>query len=261
MMNMTDDKIEKVRITSRGYELAASGTLSIATYLRYFEHMRWHTISTSEKLPLRRFWMLGVVRAQTVEVYKSVGFDVELELTMWLARVGRSSMDFSHDMVRVSDGALVARSTATIVALDSTRKPAAIGEGAREYLVTKEVISPERLEGAPPADAWERTVDLRPSDHDLQQHVNHARYAELVDDTRLLCARVSGYGSGDWDGRVRRFSIAYEQEARLGDTVVARTWRTRARDRCLDFLLTKSSTVVVTRARIELLAPRSPSQL
>lgn len=256
---MTDDKIEKLRITSRGYELAASGTLSIATYLRYFEHIRWHSISTSEKLPLRRFWMLGVVRAQTVEVYKAVGFDVELELTIWLARVGRSSMDFSHDMVRVSDGALVARSTATIVALDAARRPSVIGDGAREYLVTKEAILPERLDEAPPSDAWERTVELRPSDHDLQQHVNHARYAEFVDDTRLLCARAGGYGSGEWDGRVRRFSIAYEQEARLGDAVVARTWHTRARDRCLDFLMTKSSTVVVTRARIELLTPRRAS--
>lgn len=249
---MSDDKIEKLRITTRGYELAASGVLPVATYLRYLEHIRWHTISTSEKLPLRQFWMLGVVRAQAVEIYEPVSFNVELELSMWLSRLGRTSMSFSHDIHRVSDGALVGRSTATIVALDSERRPAVIGEGASDYLVTREAISLERLEDPPPADAWERTVSLRPSDHDLQQHVNHARYAELIDDTRLLAAAAGGYGPGSWDAHVARFSIAYEQEARLGDAVVARTFRTQGRDRSVDFVLTKGESSIVTRARIEL---------
>jgi YbgC/YbaW family acyl-CoA thioester hydrolase len=251
---MSSDKIEKLRITSRGYELAASGVLSVATYLRYLEHIRWHTISTSEKLPLRKFWLLGVVRAQAVEIYKAISFDVELEVSMWLSRLGRTSMDFSHDIVRVSDGGLVGRSTATIVALDSERRPAAIGERAGDYLVTRETIAPDRFEGTAPRDAWERAVDLRPSDHDLQQHVNQARYADLIEDTRLLCAAANGYGPGEWDGRARRFSIAYEQEARMGDAVVARTWRTEGETgaRRVDVLLSKGTSAVVTRARIAL---------
>ncbi|HEX7669375.1 MAG TPA: hotdog domain-containing protein [Polyangiaceae bacterium] len=251
---MTENKIEKLRITSRGYELAASGYLSVATHLRHLEHIRWNTISTSEKLPLRKFWMLGVVRAQVLEIYEPVSFNVELELSMWLSRLGRTSMDFSHDIVRVSDGALVGRSTATIVALDSDRRPATIGEGASDYLVTRESITPDRFDDVtpPPEDAWERAVGLRPSDHDLQQHVNHARYAELIEDTRLLCAAANGYGPGTWDGRARRFSIAYEQEARMGDAVVAHTWVTRpeAGARGVDIRLSKGNGGVVTRARI-----------
>jgi acyl-CoA thioesterase FadM len=250
---MNEDKIEKLRITSRGYELAQSGFLSVATHLRHLEHIRWNTISTSEKLPLRKFWMLGVVRAQVVEMYEPVSFNVELELSMWLSRLGRTSMDFSHDIVRTSDGALVGRSTATIVALDSDRRPAAIGEGAAEYLVTRESIAPDRFEDAPPPEeAWERGVALRPSDHDLQQHVNHARYAELIEDTRILCAAANGYGPGTWDGRALRFSIAYEQEARMGDEVTAHTWVTRpaAGSRSVDVRLSKGSGMVVTRARI-----------
>lgn len=250
---MTEDKIERLRITSRGYELAASGFLSVATHLRHLEHIRWHTISTSERLPLRKFWMLGVVRAQVVEMYEAVSFNVELELSMWLSRLGRTSMDFSHDIVRVSDGALVGRSTATIVALDSERRPAAIGEGAADYLVKRDSIAPDRFDDGVPAEGvWERTVDLRPSDHDLQQHVNHARYAELIEDTRLLAAAANGYGPGAWDGRARRFSIAYEQEARMGDAVVAHTWVTppAAGARSVDVRLSKGSGVVVTRARI-----------
>lgn len=263
---MSNDKkieelTEKVTITSRGYELAANGVVSVATHLRYLEHIRWSTISTSGKLPLRNFWQLGVVRAQTVEIYEQVRFGVELELSMWLSRLGRTSMDFSHDIVRVADGVLVGRSTATIVALDSERRPTAVGPGAVDYLLHREAIVPDRLNGDAPRGAWERSVELRPSDHDLQQHVNHARYAELMEDTRLLCALEGGYGAGDWDAPARRFSIVYEKEARLGDAVVAKTWRTNAPNGdspppSVDVLMTKGSSTVVARARIELPRPR-----
>ncbi|HVU01709.1 MAG TPA: hotdog domain-containing protein [Polyangiaceae bacterium] len=248
---MDDALIERIRITSRGYELSASGVLSMATFLRYLEHLRWSTIVSSEKLPLRQFWALGVVRSQAVEIYDQVSFGAELELSMWLARVGRSSMDFSHDITRATDGSLVGRSTATIVALDSDRRPAVIGDGARAYVLAREAIVPDRFDGAPaPAHAWKRRVELRPSDHDLQQHVNHARYAELVDDTRLLAAAADGYGPGYYGGHVRRLSISYEQESRVGDDVVAHTFRTPDESRSVDVILTKGGGTVVTRARL-----------
>ncbi len=248
---MHDDKVESLRIVTRGYEVASSGTISPSQFLRYFEHLRWRTISGSGKLPLRRFWPLGVVRSQVLEIHRPVSFDVEIEITMWLSRVGRTSMTFSHDMVRVTDGKLVGRSTATIVALDSKRRPSPIGEGARAYLLEREGIAAERLETEPPEDAWERAVDVRPSDHDLQQHVNHARYADFVEDTRWFCAQAGGYGPGEWDGPCGTLSIAYEQEARVGDGLVARTWRTPGRERSLDFALVKPGGVA-TRARLEL---------
>jgi len=248
---------EKITITSRGYELAANGVISTANFLRYLEHLRWSTIATSGKLPLRKFWRLGVVRAQTVELYEQIGFGVELELSMWLSRIGRTSMDFSHDIVRTANGALVGRSRATIVALDSNRQPTEIGSGAADYVLDRETIPLERLEGDAPSNAWERTVDLRPSDHDVQQHVNHARYAELMEDTRLLCALEGGYGAGEWDTPARRLTIVYEREARRGDAIIARTWRTEAthgdlRPPSVDILMMKGGSEVVARARIEL---------
>lgn len=251
-MSSDSHKIETMRITSRGYELAANGVLSIATYLRYLEHLRWTTISTSEKLPLRQFWMLGVVRSQVVEIYEQSSFGTTFELTMWMSRLGRTSMDFSHDIVRVADGALVGRSAATIVALDGERRPTVVGAGAAEYLVSRESILPDRLEGPPKEGAFTRNVDLRPSDHDLQQHVNHARYAELMDDTRLLAAEASAYGPGAWDAPPRRFSIAYEQEARRGDAVTGHTWRTEGSLRGIDLVLSRGPLSVVTRARMTL---------
>ncbi len=248
---MDDDKIERLRLVTRGYELSASGSIPPSQYLKYLEHIRWRTISTSQKLPLRQFWAMGVVRSQTLEVYEYVGFDEELELSMWMSRLGRTSMSFSHDIVRTRDGDVVAKSAATIVALDDARRPAAIKDGAAAYLLEREALAVERLDGDVPAFASESPVHVRPSDHDLQQHVNHARYADFVEDARLLSARAGVYGKGTWDGTVRRFTVEYSHELRTGDAVAARTWRTPGRERSLDFALVKDGALVATRARVE----------
>jgi len=247
-----DDKVDTLRITSRGYELASHGTLPVATYLRYLEHLRWRTISRSQKIPLRLFWTMGVVRAQVIELHQHVSFDVELELSMWVSRVGRTSIELSHDITRVEDGALIARSTATIVTLDDERRPAQVKDGAREFVVDRPCVTAERLESEPPPGAWRRSIDIRPSDQDLQQHVNQARYADFVEDARLFCARSGGYGPGDWESAPRRFVIAYESEARIGDAVEAVSWPAFGRERTADFVLRKENGQIATRARLEL---------
>lgn len=249
---MSEDKVDTLRIVSRGYELASHGTLPVAAYLRYLEHLRWRTISRSQKIPLRLFWTMGVVRAQVIELYQHVSFDVELELSMWVSRIGRTSIELSHDITRVEDGALVAQSTATIVTLDEERRPAPVKEGAREFVVDRPRVTAERLESEPPPEAWRRAVDIRPSDQDLQQHVNQARYADFVEDARLLCARSGGYGTGNWESAPRRFVIAYESEARVGDSVEALSWLTTGRARSADFVLRKENGQISTRARLEL---------
>jgi acyl-CoA thioesterase FadM len=249
---MSEERIDTIRIVSRGYELASHGTLPVAAYLRYLEHLRWRTISRSQKIPLRLFWTMGVVRAQVLELHTHVSFDVELELSMWVSRVGRTSIELSHDVTRTEDGVLVARSTATIVTLDDDRRPAPVKDGAREFVVERPCAKAERLEFEAPLDAWRRSIDIRPSDQDLQQHVNQARYADFVEDARLLCARAGGYGSGDWEAAPRRFVVAYESEARVGDAVQAVTWRSPERDRTAEFVLRKENGQIVTRARVEL---------
>lgn len=249
---MSEDRIDTLRIVSRGYELASHGTLPVAAYLRYLEHLRWRTISRSQKIPLRLFWTMGVVRAQVLELHAQVSFDVELELSMWVSRVGRTSIELSHDVVRTEDGALIARSTATVVTLDDERRPAPVKDGARDFVVDRPCAKAERLEFEPPPDAWRKAVEIRPSDQDLQQHVNQARYADLVEDARLLCARSGGYGPGDWEASPRRFVIAYESEARVGDGVQAVTWSSSERLRTAEFVLRKENGQIATRARVEL---------
>ncbi len=248
---MSEEAIERIRVTSRGYELGQNGVLPVATYLRYLEHSRWRTIARSEKLPLRQFFVLGVVRAQSLELSEQIGFDVELEISVWLSRLGRTSMTLSHEIVRVSDAAVVGRSSATIVALDADRRPSPIDESARRYVLPREGLAHGRFEGDVPDSAFERAVDVRPSDQDLQQHVNHARYADFVEDTRWFLAQ-SGRMGGSWDDHPRAFDIVYERECRVGDRVVAKAWPTAGRERSLDFLLAKGAGETVVRARVEL---------
>src|SRR6476659_9103946 len=138
---MDESKVERLKIMTRGYEISSTGNVAPSQFLRYLEHVRWRTITRSEKLPLRRFWAFGVVRTQVLQLHRDISFDVEIEISMWLSRLGRTSMDFSHEIVRVDDGVLVARSAATIVALDSSRRPAPIGEGAQDYLVDRQVVA------------------------------------------------------------------------------------------------------------------------
>src|ERR1041385_15013 len=159
---MSEDRVDSLRVVSRGYELASNGMLPVAAYLRYLEHLRWRTISRSEKIPLRLFWTLGVVRAQVLEIFEPVSFDVELELTMWVSRVGRTSIELSHDIVR-TDGTRIGRSTATIVTLDAERRPAPVNDGARAFVLDRPRVEPARLNAEPPAGAWRRSVVVRPS--------------------------------------------------------------------------------------------------
>lgn len=248
---MSTDKIETHRIVTRGYELSSRGTIGPAQLVRYLEHSRWQTISRSSKIPVRRFWMMGVVRAQSVEIHRELSFDVEIETSTWMSHLGKTSITFSHETRRVADGALLLRSSATIVALDSERRPQVISDEARQYLVEREALAVARLEGPMPPDAWEHAVHIRPSDQDLQQHVNHARYLDFVEDTRWFAAHAGAYGAGIWDGPVRRITIAYEREARVFDPLIVHTWV--AGDRTLDFVLKKDPETIAARARVEVL--------
>jgi acyl-CoA thioesterase FadM len=255
---MRNEPIERLRITTRGYEVSARGYIGAAQLLRYFEHIRWRTIAHSALLPAREFMRMGVIRAQRIEIFEQTGFDVELELSMWLGRVGKTSLDFSHQMLRVSDGTVIARSTATVVTLDSDRRPANVDASAHDYVLARDAARMERLDGEVPHTAWEQPIVVRPSDEDLQGHVNHARYADYVEDTRLMCAQAGGYGPGSFDGPARSLTLSYEGEARTGDPLRIRTYLSPSNPGAIDFVLVNGDGRITTRARVGLLPLVSP---
>lgn len=245
------EPIERIRLVTRGYEVSSNGRIGPSQLLRYVEHVRWRTIAHSEKLPARDFMRIGVIRAQKLELLDHLSFDQEIEISMWLSRIGKTSLDFSHDVVRTSDGALMAQSTATVVTLDAERRRAPISPDAHRYLLSRPSAAIERLDGELPQGAWQDPVVVRPSDEDMQGHVNHARYADFVEDARVLCARAGGYGAGTFDGPARSLTLSYDEEVRVGDPVRVVTYRSAAPS-ALDFALVKGDGRVATRARIGL---------
>jgi acyl-CoA thioesterase FadM len=241
-----------LQLTTRGYELGAHGALPASAYLRYLEHIRWQTFTTDGPLPVRRFWGIGVVRAQQLEILEAGTFHEELELSMWVSRVGRTSLDFSHDIIRLRDGAVVGRSTATVVALDRNRQPKVIDPEAQAYVLDRPRLELDRPAGPAPEACFEHPIPIRPSDHDLQQHVNHARYADLFDDLRMLCGAAKGLESGDPSRPLRSLCLQYDREARASDSVVGRLWWVPGAERTLEAELRRASGEVLTRARMQL---------
>ena len=236
----------RARLSTRGYELGPRQVLPPSAYLRYLEHMRW----TSRTRPTSRRVGQGVVRALGIELFQEVGAHVELDLTLWISRVGRTSLDMSHEILLADDGSTVARSRATLVSLDERRRPTPFHDSVRELILDRGAIDIPPPEGSVPETAYGRDLSVRPSDHDNQDHVNQARYADFVEDVRQICSRERGYGDGTWDAPLRRLSIAFENECRAGDPLVARTWKTSGAS--LEFQLDRGPDDIVARARVEI---------
>jgi acyl-CoA thioesterase FadM len=246
---MSEPTLLTERLMTRGYELDHDETIPLAAYMRYLEHMRW---VSRGRLRGRRGEGRGVVRAQRIEIYHALGAHVELEMTAWISRMGRTSMDMSHDLIRIQDGELIGRSTATLVAIDEAGRPTPFPTETPPVILERPTVDAMRLHEQVPADAFSRPLEVRRSDHDRQQHVNQARYGEFIEDTRIGCADAGGYGAGDWLRPLRRFAISYEREAAAGDPLVARSWRAFDAAGALAFQLDRGLDDVVVRARVEL---------
>ena len=249
---MQAERIVTSRLTTRGYELCSGGTIPPSTFLRYLEHTRWNVLLSASPLSLHRHFRIGVVRAERLELLHQVSFHVDLEFSVWVSRVGRTSIDLAHEVRRAQDDVLVARAGATIVSLDQDRRPTPISEEARALVTERPLPQVEPLGETAPDGAWSTPILIRPSDQDLQQHVNHARYADFVDDVRQLCAREQGYGPGPWSSPVGRLLIEFEQEARVGQALAGRTWKLGGAAHAVGVELYTEGGAVVTRARLDL---------
>lgn len=232
-------------ITTRGYELDADALIPPATYLRYLEHLRWLAVAdqasrTGDRSdsPSSSGHILGslfgqgysvVVVAQSLLLDGDVGQGVTLTASMWVRRVGRTSLDFGHLLAR-PDGSPLARAVVTAVYRGPDGKPTPVPEVVRQQVMADPVSLTELLvrvktsqQTATPAaqETWSRPVEVRPSDIDLLGHINHANYLSLFDDTRRLAARAGFLGPA---GRLSAVSLAYRHQAVVGDPLVARVW-------------------------------------
>jgi acyl-CoA thioesterase FadM len=217
-----DDKITIIDYTVRGIELDATGSVSPGWFSRILEHTRWRVFTLNDDSG-RRLMEGGVARAGHFEYGAPLGYEDELEIATWVARVGRTSFDFGHRVTRRSDGAMAARARMTVVNL-GPNGPAPLDPIVASY-VAGEATPPARPwpEGER-ARSWRRQWTVRPSDQDSFRHVNQARYVDYVDDTRWFAAQAGE--SAGLEGPLARLSIEYIREAHAGEQVQMETWVT-----------------------------------
>jgi len=212
----------------RGDELDRSGAVSPAKLLSYCEGARW--LALGQGGPLAVLFSGGhkvLVRAQRAQIGQPARLGAKLTSTVWLASVGRTSLELGQQLVDES-GAMVARLLLTVVHLGPEGRPVpvpaelaalAIGRGELEGLAAW-TLGQE----APPADAFAFHFFVRASEIDLFQHVNHARYLDYFLDAKVFGDR--GGQHTDWPeaAPLREVVLDYAAEAVIGEVVGAALW-------------------------------------
>ena len=211
-----------IQYTIRGIELDASRFVSPGWLSRIFEDTRWRVFAM-EGYALRGMMTGGVARAGTYEYVAPLAFGEEIDITTWVARVGRTSFDFAHRIARRSDGTVAALARMTIVNL-GPNGPAPVDPLVESYVVDDPAPPVRPFPEGPRNDAWSREWIVRPSDQDSFQHVNQARYVDYIDDTRWFAAEA-GAAAG-LRGRLDGLTVEYVREAHAGDRVRMETWPT-----------------------------------
>jgi YbgC/YbaW family acyl-CoA thioester hydrolase len=215
-------------LTPRGYEMNSTGSVSTATIARYAEHVRWDGLRDSD-FGLSRLWQRGVIRAQRIQTYKPVHYGHELVVRMWVSRVGRTSFDLAQTITRAHDQTLVARLAVTVVNLGSDGRPSPLDPGMTDFVVDEPLPEVEPPSEEPPAGAFAREIVVTPSDQDLLQHVNHARYIDYIEDTRWFAqaaSTASAYTATppEQAQNARRVAIDYDEQATFGERLTVLTW-------------------------------------
>ena len=231
-----------VEFVSRGYELDARGVVPPHVLLRYMEHMRWENAlkSTTDVDSILRSGRSFVVVAQTVQILRYIGMAVRMRGTVWVGRIGRTSMDFHHVIHRTEDSELLVTGNVTIVYLGTDGTPTPLPERLRHARSD----SPWTVEPKPPeftaipSQTFDRQYRVRADDLDLLQHVNQANYAAFYDDARQIAASRNVYGKdGLGGGRIRLLHIEYSSSAVMGEELSVGTWLVRTEPLTLGFVL------------------------
>lgn len=199
-----------------GFELGFEGCVPPGRMAKLLETLRWRLARSGEH-PILGTFKAGVVRAQTIELARDLSMGETLRVELWLSRVGRTSLEFSHALT-TADGAEVGRASCTIVAIGDAG-PAPLPEGLSRFVEGESVLAPPKLEPADPSRSYVRRFRVRPSDLDLFRHVNQSRYVDFLDDARHF-AQHEGHEAG-FSTPVGLASVSYESELKLGQEVEA----------------------------------------
>lgn len=209
--------------TTRGDEVDRSGNVGAAQLLRYLERGRWQAMTAGQNGLSELFAgeLKMVIRAQRLALGTPVAWDEVLRLQTWLVRVGRTSLDFGHLLVRERDSARVCEAMLTGVQIDAAGRPAPLAASVspqRDAPALDPRLLDLRFAEALPASAWSWPQTIRPSQTDLFRHVNHSRYVELFEDARWFMAHAAGGA----DRQLCGIALEYRREAKAGEVVEVR---------------------------------------
>ena len=235
-----DDKMLITPYTIRGIELDATGTVGPGWLSRIFEDTRWRAFAKDD-YALRGVMNSGVARAGHFEYLAPLTYGDEVEITTWVARVGRTSFDFGHRISKTSDDSVAVRARMTVVNL-GPGGPAPIDPIVSDFAIDEPAAPARAWPEAGRQDAWSREWVVRPSDQDSFGHVNQARYVDYIDDTRWFAARANE--AAGLDGRLAGLSVEYSREAHAGDRVRMETWVASERSRGFELTLASGGAVL-----------------
>ncbi len=244
-MNDSLQRLTTIRYTIRGIELDATGAVSPGWFSRIFEHTRWQVFAMDD-YALRGLMEGGVARAGTFEYGEPLRYQDEVEIETWVARVGRTSFDFAHRIIRLQDGVIAARARMTVVNL-GPEGPAPIDPVVATFVLDEPAPAVRPWPEGDRAQSWTRQWTVRPSDQDSFRHVNQARYVDYIDDTRWF-AFQAGEPAGV-EGRLAGLSVEYFRETRAGERVQMETWVTGDRTRAYE-LIRQPSGKVLARGQV-----------
>ena len=218
----------------RGYEIDRWKRVPLSNLLRFTEHARWEFAIRESSAIKKLFSDEGflVVRSQYGDLLEPATLGDDLEIDLRVSHVGGSSLTFEQTITkRVSDvgersNSLVARVYVVTVYVGSDKRPKRLPSWFRD--AHQNLEAPERPSNLlnPPLDLDGFEVQIRNSDIDLLQHVNHARYVDFLQDARAEAAsagKLRGPGSHP-QAAPSTFAIEYLREIRPHERVVAYAW-------------------------------------
>lgn len=228
------------KITVRGQEVIASGHVSLGNIVRYFETLRWGMLTRPGALLEGKVERL-VARAQTIDCASPPAHPCTLDVETWLARVGRSSLDFGHRVRREEDGAEVARGRITIVHVNDSG-PIPLDPALADAVVERAAPDHPRDIVEAGGDVFSRRWVVRHSDQDRFLHMNQAGYFDAVEDTLQLAA-LRGHAAGS-GLTPRSISVSYDREVHAGTELEMRLWKVSETDRVLELFAVGDETPI-----------------
>lgn len=248
-------KTYQTRLKTRPTDLDRSWQISSTALLQYTECVRWKTIE-EHVMGMDRIFDDGrsiMVRSQKLEILQPLNRYPAVDVSLWIDRVGRSSILLVHD-VMVPDVGTIATLHVTGVCLDRDGRPVEVPDEVRD--LARHSDPPERSDvfwgTQRPTGVFETSIDVRHADIDVMQHINHAVYLDYYVDAE---ARLVRKGAIERSAALSltEVELHYQRQAFPGERLTIASWVLETTDEQFTMaheLLRPGETDPINRARL-----------